>query len=723
MAETAPAASSRPGRRWPSIAGLVAVAVVAAVLICEALGWPFLVSPMQRWVSQTLDRRVTFETGATQADVRIGLLGSIRLRTGTLEIAAPEWGREPFFLKASNVRLALRYFDLWRAYRGAALHVRRLEADRLDLKFERRSDGGASWQFGAQPKKSEGYSPRLPTFGELRVGDGTMTLKDAVEPADLDAHFALREGSSVAAAALPGSAAASAGASNATSATSSAGSAKPGPGAAGLQLQATGYYRKLPLKIDLQTTSLLALTADDITRLVQPFTLDATVGHSTLTFRGSATDPLHMTGLRGHFSVSGPSLAAVGDPLGVTLPTTPAFRTRGYLDKSGDVWKAVIDEATIGSSRLNGTFTFDRARSLPLLAGRLGGSRLLLADLGPSVGAAPRRDESGGAPRAAAKPAHASGRVLPDRRFDLPSLRKMDANVLIDIDSLDLGTSLLEPLRPLRTHLQLTDGVLTLANIEARTAEGRLEGDLRLDGRQARALWSADLRLLSVQLQRWIHQDRGKGEPPYVAGLLDTQIKVNGAGRSTAEILGSLDGTLRMHVRDGRVSHFGVEVAGIDIAHALGILIQGDKPLQINCNVADLKMANGVARPQLFVIDTDVSTIWISGDISLARETLALTAFVSPKDFSPFTVRSPIHVNGTFAKPAVSLDASDVGARVGAAALLALLNPLAAVLPFIDPGAKADARHQASECAAVAQRVNATLAPAAKRKPATSGRR
>ncbi len=413
-------------------------------------------------------------------------------------------------------------------------------------------------------------------------------------------------------------------------------------------------------------------------------------------------------------------------PLSATRrrPTTPPFRTHGFLDKSGEVWKAVFADATIGSSQLNGAFTFDRSQAVPLLAGRLEGTQLLLGDLGPAVGAAPPRNEPGEAARA--KPATAkSGKVLPDRRFDLPSLRRMNANVLIDIASVDLGTSLLEPLQPLRTHLQLNDGVLTLGNLEARTAEGRLEGNLRLDGRQPKAIWTTDLRLLSVQLQRWIHQDRGKGEPPYIAGLLDTQVKVRGTGRSTAEILASLDGTLRLHVRDGRVSHLGVEVAGIDVAHALGILIKGDKPLPISCNVADLKIASGVARPNIFVIDTSVSTIWINGDVSLAQETLDLTAFVSPKGFSPFTVRSPIHVKGTFAKPAVSLDASDVGARVGAAALLALLNPLAAVIPFIDPGAKADAHHQASECAAVAQRVSGKLAQPAKpvRQPAAKAQR
>ena len=72
---------------------------------------------------------------------------------------------------------------------------------------------------------------------------------------------------------------------------------------------------------------------------------------------------------------------------------------------------------------------------MPLLSGKLGGSRLLLADLGPAVGA----PSGGEAP--VTKPAVAGERVIPDRKFDLPSLRAMDANVLIDIAMFDPGTT------------------------------------------------------------------------------------------------------------------------------------------------------------------------------------------------------------------------------------------------------------------------------------------
>ncbi len=74
-------------------------------------------------------------------------------------------------------------------------------------------------------------------------------------------------------------------------------------------------------------------------------------------------------------------------------------------------------------------------RKVPLLAGRLGGSRLLLADLGPAVGA----PAPGSGDAAKEAPPRRAARVIPDKKFDLPSLRAMDANVLIDIGTVRFG--------------------------------------------------------------------------------------------------------------------------------------------------------------------------------------------------------------------------------------------------------------------------------------------
>ncbi|HEX3141691.1 MAG TPA: AsmA family protein, partial [Rhizobacter sp.] len=74
------------------------------------------------------------------------------------------------------------------------------------------------------------------------------------------------------------------------------------------------------------------------------------------------------------------------------------------------------------------------------------------------------------------------------------------------------------------------------------------------------------------------------------------------------------------------------------------------------------------------------------GSVSLKDESLDLRLVVAPKDFSLMSLRSPLRVKGPFKAPHVSVEKGPIATKVGAAVLLSLLNPLAALIPFIDPG-------------------------------------
>lgn len=688
--------------RWLA-AGLVTITVIG-VGVGEIMGWPFLAEPIQRSIGNTLARRVSLSADpAVRPEVVIHLLGGIKIKAAYIEIGAPSWSAAPHMLLARDAEMTLGYLDLVRAGFGAPLRIRELRAARLDGQFERLADGRASWQFGNKTDTPDlaAQPTRVPVFGRLQVDSGAMVLRDALMDVSLDAKFSLVDGSQNPAP-------------NATAAAQ----------AMGLQLKAKGAYRKQPLSIDVQTSGLLPIVAEDAAAVALPVTLNVRAGGASLSFKGTATDALHLTALKGRYSVQGPSLAAVGDALRVTLPTTGPFRAEGLIAKEGVVWNTVLEQVSIGSSRLAGAFTYDPRQRLPMLAGRLSGSKLLLADLGPALGgpvrnaaapltttAAPLTKVAAPTVPAAATPRRANakpGRMLPDREFDLPAMRAMDANVLIDIDNLDLGSSILEPLKPLRTHLVLADGVLTLRDIDARTGQGRLGGTVQLDGRNAQALWTADLRWDGVRLERWIHQARADNAPPYITGSLNGKARVAGQGKSTAAILGSLRGEVRMNVVNGTISHFAVEAAGLDIAQGLGVLIKGDDALPIQCAVVDLVAEQGLFKPRVLVLDTTDSTLWLDGSLSLATEALDLRVVVTPKDVSPLALRTPLHVRGSFANPSISLDKGKLGTRLGAAALLSLLNPLAALIPLIDIGNSEDARRGAEECRALSKRIEAT---------------
>lgn len=648
-------ASHRAWRRWQLVAAGVLLALLAAMALGEWRGWPFLVPPLQRVLSDRLERSVDLSADAAgSGDVRLRFVGGVQLRAPRLVVGAPAWSQAPHLLQANEVAVDLRYVDLWRAYRGEPLRVQRLEAETLDSHLERRADGHASWQFGSQPPDAAPRPLSLPRFVHQRLGSADLHVHDEILAVHADGRVS------------PG------------------GGARPA-----WRLEATGRFRDLPLKLELLASDGDTATAPTNVRL------KAEVGRSRLAFDGHARG---LQDLGGRFSVQGPSLAAVGDTVGVTLPTTGAFRAEGSVVRNESLWQVAIDDATVGSSRLRGAFAYGPmpgpGPARPMLTGRLGGSRLLLSDLGPAVGVSP----------ASTGAARRPGRVLPDRAFDLPALRAMDANVLIDIAEVDLNTTFLEPLRPLRAYLLLSNGVMTLRDVDARTAQGRLQGRLNLDGRDSPAGWTTDLRWDGVRLERWLRQARADGAPPFVSGRLSGKAALTGQGRSTAEILGSLRGSVRTELHEGSISHATIEAAGLDLAESLGLLIRGDDALPVHCAVADLAAEKGVLRPRVMVVDTADSAIWIDGSLSLVDETLDLRAVVAPKDFSPLALRTPLRVRGSLAKPEVSIEKGALGRKLASSLLLGLINPLAALIPLVDTGNADGAERSATGCQALMRR-------------------
>ncbi len=654
----------RPRRRWRGWRGwrgglaLALGLLLAAVAAGEWAAWPFLAGPLERSLSARLERRVSLSAGP----FGVRFIGGLHVSAAQLAVAAPAWSQTPHMLLAHGLVLDLRYIDLWRAWRGQPLRIERLVAADLDGHLERLADGRASWVFGPAPAApTKATAPlQLPTWGELAVTRGTVTYVDTPLRIDVVSHLSLHE---------------------------------EGEGAAPtFRLSSSGHYDSRPLVAELISDGKLRLAV--------------TVGRATLGFVGTVGDPLHLGAMNGRFSLKGPSLAAVGDPLGVTLPTTGPFYSAGALVREGQVWQVTVDEATIGSSRLDGSFRYDAGRAQPLLTGRLGGPRLMLADLGPVVGttpvagtvAAPAAASASASASAPASPSARKGKVLPARPFDLAALRAMDADVLIDVAEIDLNTPRLEPLRPLRAHLRLAAGVLALDDIEASTGQGRLNGKLRLDGRGSEALWDADLRWSGVELGAWIHQARAEGAPPYITGRMKGSALLQGQGRSTAGILGSLKGRVQAELQGGTMSHLIVEAAGLDLAQALGVLVKGDDALPVQCAVMDLRAEAGVFRPQLMVLDNTDSALWVDGSLSLASEALDLRVVVSPKDFSPLSLRSPLQVRGSFAQPEVSIEKGPVARKLGASLLLGLLNPLAALIPLIDTGNSEAAARSGAGC-------------------------
>lgn len=584
---------------------------------------------------------------------RLHTLGTVRLELGDLWIAAPQGFKEPHLLDARGVKLTMRYGDLLALRRtpSAPVHIAAIDVDQLDARLIRRPDGSSTWQMGNE----KGEPTPRPQIDRMDVRQGNVVLRDPTLATDLHATFSTQEGAAD------------------TAPTS--------------HMKVEGTVRQRPLKGNLATGGLLPLGAEQGAAQPVPAKGWLEYGGVRLDFDGAVTDLAGERNMKGAVLVRGPSLAVLGRLMNSPLPTTGPFRIKGQMEKQGELWHATLDEARVGKSSLGGRFTYDPRPARPLLQGQLTGKRLILADLAPAFGT---RDPDG---REIKPP---PGKVLPNRPLDLPSLSKMDAKLAVNFDTLDLGKAFSQPISPFKADLVLDKGKLTLSDISAKTARGTLAGTFSVDGTQPLPLWQANLELEDIRLEQWLKSAKaGAGNKlpagsaastPYFTGSLHGSAKLTGHGRSTAELLGSLDGRSVMFIRNGSVSHLVVEILGLDIAQGLGLLLGGDQPLPLQCAVADVEVQHGRVTPRVAMVDTPVTLVLVDGNVDLGRERLDLRLTAKPKNISPLTVRSPILVQGPFADPNAEPETGPIAARVMGAVALAFVNPLAAIIPFIDPG-------------------------------------
>jgi len=481
---------------------------------------------------------------------------------------------------------------------------------------------------------------------------------------------------------------------------------------AGYEASLTGRYRALPLKLEVRAGSTLPLLQDPAAATDAPWVpvhIEGTVADTRVLYDGQAASLLGTPRLQGTLEVAGPSLADVAEPLGLTLPETPEFDLRGELQQDAGIWRLKTTRAHIGSSRLQGDLQYEQFAQPPRLTGTLTGPKLALADLGPAVGA---DDEDAATPNEGPE-----DRALPQRRFDLPSLKAMDADVQVAIDELDFGTQAMAPLRGLKTQVLLDNGVLRLEALQAEVSGGRIKGMTALDSNSNPAKWEARLDFEGVDMAGWIRglrPDSAEGDAPpptataeldrerkeayqgtnesvqaYLTGELSGNMHLRGAGNSTAEILGSADGPLNLVLREGTMSHLITEAMGLDVAQALGVLISGDQSLPLRCARFDLVASKGLIEPKLAVVDNRDSTMWITGNVNLSDESLDLHVVTRPKDFSLFSLRTPLTLTGTMSNPSVGIEPQRLIGRVlGALALGTVAGPVAAILPLIEQGSE-----------------------------------
>ena len=415
-----------------------------------------------------------------------------------------------------------------------------------------------------------------------------------------------------------------------------------------------------------------------------PFVADLRAGGTRLKADGSIHRPFNFSRWQADIEVSGPDLAELYPLTGLALPNTPPYRVAGLLERNQAAYGMERVSGRVGDSDIAGRFLARTQQDDRIFfEGDFRSNSLDFDDLLTIFGGAPDTGETASAEqRAIAATLASQGRILPDASLDISRVRNMDARVTYRAARV---RSERLPLRGLDLDISLDHGLLRLDPMTFDLVQGRIGGAASINARQDVPRVDIDVRLTNARLESMFRL--ASGNQP-LTGALVGRARLSGRGLSVRDAAANAHGDLTLVTPRGEVREAFAELTGINVARGLGLLLSGDQSkTDVRCAVASFRVTNGIARSRTIVFDTSDMLITGSGTVNLRNETFDLEIEGEPKEVRLLRVAAPISIEGRWRAPEVGVEIEDAVDQGGlAAALASLVAPVAAVLPFVDPG-------------------------------------
>ena len=698
---------------------LVALFVVAIVVIAN-YDWNRHKPWLTQTLSKALDRKVTIDGDLEVHWERDPTLRGFKswfpgphVTADKVSIGNPSWAKSPNFATVSRVEMDVSVLPLL----AHTVSIPAMKFDDPDVHIERASEKRNNWTFGTDEDTGKGSAWKF-DFGRVEFAKGKVAVLDRVKDLDVKINVdhlretipfselvAKQEAASQKEAAEKVGTAGARKISDADATSNSPskqkadededknddgknpdGSRKALPTSKetapakvsneplhfAFVWTATGTFHGKPVKGEGRSGGVFALKHAD-----RPFPLQADVrfGDTRIAFVGTLLDPTSPDALDLRLWLSGQSLAQLYDVFGVTLPESPPFATEGRLvGQLAPAHEKVRYEsftARVGDSDLDGNITYQNKQPRPLLSGEVNSKSLKFGDLAPLIGAKPPVDDDHPAPQPADK-------VLPEEPFKPERWKVMDADVHFTGDRVFRDAEL--PIHKMDARIRMDNAVLSIDPLKFRFAYGDVDGAIRMDGSAVPIKGSIKATAKEVQLKRLIKLS----DPSQLdIGNANATVDLTGSGNSVGDLLGAANGQVKALIGGGHISKVLMEEAALNVPNIIIAKITGDKQIQINCAAANFEANSGTYYARLFLIDTDAARINIDGTVDLGSEKLDLTIHPDTKGLRLFSLRSPIHVKGTFRKPDIGIDKGVLFARgAGAAALAVFAAPAAALVPL-----------------------------------------
>ncbi|WP_245620159.1 AsmA family protein [Phenylobacterium immobile] len=650
-----------PRHRGLKIAGAVlAVLTLALIILIAIWDWNWFRGPIGRLASARMHREVTLEGDlkahpfswqpwATAEDIRV---------------KKPAWAGAGDMARVDRLSVRIRLLPLLKGDVDLPL----LQFDRPVVTLLRDEQGRASWDFSDGRPVTEPL--KLPPIRNFVIKDGKLSVTDQIRGLSFEGTINAAE--------------------------------QLGARSRGFALVGQGRFNREAFKLDVTGGPLLNI---DKSR-PYPFNAELRSGRTTMTAVGAVPKPFDLGQFHMNASLKGQDLADLYALTGVALPNTPPYSLRGRLERDGLLYKVNGLDGRVGSSDLSGAISVNTAGERPMLRGKLKSNSLDFADLGALFGGAPVTGQVASPEQAAiARDLRAQQRMMPDTTLAVDRIRAMDADVDYRAESIR-NTPV--QLRSAVVHVKLDNGLLRAEPLRLDLPQGRVSGYIQLNARRALPVTDLDLRLSNARLEQLVPV-KFDGRSPFQGGLV-ARARLTGTGNSVHKAFASSNGEVMVAIPGGEIRKAFAELMGVNVVKGLGLLLSDDQSsTPIRCGVARLDAKGGVFEVKNLVFDTGPVVVSGAGRINMATERLDLRVKGHPKKFRlvraivPITVKGPLMASKVGVEPGAAIAQGGVAVALGT-----LLTPLAAILPFIDPGLAKDAN-----CAALISEAGRQGAPVA----------
>jgi len=642
-----------------AILAVIAILITALILIWD---WNWFRGPLERVASARMNRQVTI-AGDLNANVWSWRPSAT---IDGISIANPAWAGTGKLGTIDRLRVRVRLVPLlW----GKA-DIRVLAVERPNFSLLADAKGRKNWDFSDGREKAP---MNLPPIQRFVIRDGQLSYLDATRDVRFVGTINARE--------------------------------RLGADNQGFELTGQGTINGAPFKAEIVGGPLLNIERHK----PYPFDIDLRAGQTYITARGAVPKPFDMGQFYMNATARGPDMAQLFPLTGIALPNTPPYSLRGRLSRDGLIWKVDNLGGRVGDSDLSGEVSVDTGRERPFLKANLTSQSLDWDDLGALFGAAPKAgpNETLSPEQAAiAKTMVAQQRLLPDAPLDVGRIRAMDADVSYSARSIR-DTPM--KLNSATVRVRLEDGMLRAQPLKLELPRGEVAGYVNLDARKGTPVTELDLRMTNSRIETLIPVDY-QGAPA-LTGSLVGRARLTGTGNSVHKAFASADGDVTIVAPSGEIRKAFAELAGVNVIKGLGLLNKKDTT-PVRCAVANFQTRGGVMRANNIVFDTGPVLVTGKGSVNLATERMDFTLRGHDKKFRMSRVMLPVTVKGPLMAPKLGVEPGAALAQGGAAvALGSFLSPLAAILPFIDPGLAKDANCAGLLAEATAQGAPVNSAP------------